>query len=151
MIFSGLISFSSFSTRWKSSSKSAQLLGLQVKGLLQAGFLVVLVLGRLLGLIAALLILVLQLLLLGLVLVPDLVDGLLLHLLPDVGDDEVGEVDDLLQVLDGQVQDQADLGRHAAQEPDVGGGAASSIWPIRSRRTRECVTSTPHLSQMMPL
>ena len=29
-------------------------------------------------------------------------------------------------------------------------GAASSIWPIRSRRTLERVTSTPHFSQMMP-
>src|SRR6185503_8216435 len=30
-------------------------------------------------------------------------------------------------------------------------GAASSMWPIRSRRTLARVTSTPHLSQMMPL
>ncbi len=30
-------------------------------------------------------------------------------------------------------------------------GAASSIWPIRSRRTLETVTSTPHFSQTMPL
>lgn len=30
-------------------------------------------------------------------------------------------------------------------------GAASSIWPIRSRRTFETVTSTPHFSQTMPL
>ncbi len=30
-------------------------------------------------------------------------------------------------------------------------GAASSIWPMRSRRTRASVTSTPHFSQMMPL
>ncbi len=30
-------------------------------------------------------------------------------------------------------------------------GAASSIWPMRSRRTRDSVTSTPHFSQMMPL
>ena len=30
-------------------------------------------------------------------------------------------------------------------------GDASSIWPIRSRRTRASVTSTPHFSQMMPL
>ncbi len=29
-------------------------------------------------------------------------------------------------------------------------GEASSIWPIRSRRTFERVTSTPHFSQMMP-
>ena len=30
-------------------------------------------------------------------------------------------------------------------------GAASSMWPMRSRRTFERVTSTPHRSQMMPL
>ena len=30
-------------------------------------------------------------------------------------------------------------------------GAASSMWPIRSRRTFERVTSTPQRSQMMPL
>ena len=30
-------------------------------------------------------------------------------------------------------------------------GAASSMWPIRSRRTLARVTSTPHLSQMTPL
>ncbi len=30
-------------------------------------------------------------------------------------------------------------------------GEASSIWPMRSRRTFERATSTPHLSQTMPL
>ena len=30
-------------------------------------------------------------------------------------------------------------------------GAASSMWPMRSRRTLDRVTSTPHRSQMMPL
>ncbi len=30
-------------------------------------------------------------------------------------------------------------------------GAASSMWPIRSRRTLARVTSTPQRSQMMPL
>jgi hypothetical protein len=30
-------------------------------------------------------------------------------------------------------------------------GAASSIWPMRSLRTLERVTSTPQRSQMMPL
>ena len=29
-------------------------------------------------------------------------------------------------------------------------GLASSIWPMRSRRTLASVTSTPHFSQMMP-
>ena len=29
-------------------------------------------------------------------------------------------------------------------------GLASSMWPIRSRRTLANVTSTPHFSQMMP-
>ena len=30
-------------------------------------------------------------------------------------------------------------------------GQARAMWPIRSRRTLELVTSTPHLSQMVPL
>ena len=30
-------------------------------------------------------------------------------------------------------------------------GAASSMWPMRSRRTLARVTSTPHLSQILPL
>ena len=30
-------------------------------------------------------------------------------------------------------------------------GEASSIWPMRSRRTLDCITSTPHLSQITPL
>ena len=30
-------------------------------------------------------------------------------------------------------------------------GLASSIWPMRSRRTMERVISTPHFSQTMPL
>ena len=30
-------------------------------------------------------------------------------------------------------------------------GAASSMWPIRSRRTLDRVTSTPQRSQMIPL
>src|SRR5215467_2551096 len=29
-------------------------------------------------------------------------------------------------------------------------GAASSMWPMRSRRTRESVTSTPHFSHLRP-
>ena len=29
-------------------------------------------------------------------------------------------------------------------------GEASSMWPMRSRRTLASVTSTPHFSQMMP-
>ena len=30
-------------------------------------------------------------------------------------------------------------------------GDTRLMWPMRSRRTRECVTSTPHFSQTMPL
>mgnify|MGYP003598513984 CR=1 FL=1 len=30
-------------------------------------------------------------------------------------------------------------------------GTASLMWPLRSRRTLVCVTSTPHLSQTIPL
>ena len=29
-------------------------------------------------------------------------------------------------------------------------GAASSMWPMRSRRTLDWITSTPHFSQVMP-
>ena len=42
------------------------------------------------------------------------------------------------------------LGRHFRNQMWAT-GLASSMWPIRSRRTRARVTSTPHFSQMMPL
>ena len=38
-----------------------------------------------------------------------------------------------------------------AQVPDVHTGAASSMWPMRSRRTLSLVTSTPQRSQTIPL
>jgi hypothetical protein len=66
--------------------------------------------------------------------------------------DHVGrEVDDLLEVLRGQVEQVPEPARDALEVPDVGDGAASSMWPIRSRRTLARVTSTPQRSQMMPL
>ena len=61
------------------------------------------------------------------------------------------EVQDPLEVLQRHVQHQADAAGQRLQEPDVSDRAASSMWPMRSRRTRASVTSTPHFSQMTPL
>ena len=67
------------------------------------------------------------LLLLGLVGLEDLLDLLLelgqvlrARLLVDVGDDRGSEVEDLLQLLRGDVEQVADPARHALEEPDVG-------------------------------
>ena len=69
------------------------------------------------------------------------------------GDHHVGgEVDDLLEVLRRHVQQVA---RGATGTPLKYQmwvtGAASSMWPMRSRRTEDLVTSTPQRSQTMPL
>lgn len=61
------------------------------------------------------------------------------------------EVQHALELLELHVEQQADAARQRLQEPDVRDGAASSIWPMRSRRTFDTVTSTPHFSQTMPL
>ena len=67
-------------------------------------------------------------------------------------DDVVLEVEDPLEILQRHVEHQADAAGQRLQEPDVGDRrGASSMWPMRSRRTRARVTSTPHFSQMMPL
>ncbi len=78
--------------------------------------------------------------------------GALARLLVDVGDDVEGEVEDPLEVA------RADVEKNARGATGVPlkyqmwlTGLASWMWPIRSRRTFERVTSTPHLSQMMPL
>ena len=73
--------------------------------------------------------------------------------------DQVGrEVDDLLQLLGlelltglGAHEQVGQPGTGTPQVPDVDGGAASSMCPMRSRRTLDRVTSTPQRSQMMPL
>ena len=78
--------------------------------------------------------------------------------LVDPGDQVGGEVDDLLELLGLQLFLRLDAGEQvgqpragAAQVPDVHDRSASSMWPMRSRRTFERVTSTPQRSQMMPL
>ena len=43
------------------------------------------------------------------------------------------------------MRDGSPLKNHTCEQ-----GLASSIWPRRSRRTRDSVTSTPHLSQITP-
>ncbi len=78
------------------------------------------VLGVLGGVLDLLLVLGLDLLLLALILGLHLLRSLELCRLVNGGDDEVGEVDHLFKRLDGEVEHEADLGRHAAQEPDVG-------------------------------
>ena len=71
--------------------------------------------------------------------------------LVDVDDHVRGEVDDLLEVLRRHVEQVPEARGHALEVPDVRDGAASSMWPMRSRRTEDLVTSTPHRSQTMPL
>ena len=61
------------------------------------------------------------------------------------------EIEDALEILQRHVEQQADARGQRLQEPDVATGAASEMWPMRSRRTRDSVTSTPHFSQMTPL
>ena len=80
-------------------------------------------------------------------------------LVVDPGDQVGGEVDDLLELLGLQLLTGLDAGQQVGQPASGcrGGtrcarpGAASSMWPMRSRRTFERVTSTPQRSQMMPL
>ena len=72
-------------------------------------------------------------------------------LVVDVGDEVGGEVDDLLELLRSHVEQVAQRDWNALEVPDVRDGAASSMWPMRSRRTLARVTSTPQRSQMMPL
>jgi hypothetical protein len=55
------------------------------------------------------------------------------------------------ELLELHVEQQADARGQRLEEPDVRDGAASSMWPMRSRRTLVTVTSTPHFSQTTPL
>jgi len=69
----------------------------------------------------------------------------------DVGDDVVGEVEDLLEIArDMSSSRPIRLGMPLKYQTWLTGDA-SLMWPMRSRRTLDRVTSTPHLSQMMPL
>ena len=73
-------------------------------------------------------------------------------LLVDVGDDEEGEVEDPLEVARADVEQDPEAGRRALEVPDVADRAGrAGCGP--SARGAPCarVTSTPHLSQMMPL
>jgi hypothetical protein len=72
-------------------------------------------------------------------------------LLVDRGDHVRREVDDLLEVLRGEVEQVAQADGTPLKYQMWVTGAASSMWPIRSRRTLARVTSTPQRSQMMPL
>ena len=66
--------------------------------------------------------------------------------------DHIGsKVDNLFEVLWRHVKQVAQTGWNTLEEPDSVTGAASSMCPIRSRRTRERVTSTPQRSHTMPL
>ena len=74
------------------------------------------------------------------------------RVLVDPGDEVQGEVEDALEVARADVEQdaQARLGVPLKYQMWLT-GLASWMWPIRSRRTLARVTSTPHLSQMMPL
>jgi hypothetical protein len=68
-----------------------------------------------------------------------------------VGDDVQREVEDALEVARADVEQDAEPARRALEVPDVADRAGQLDVAHRSRRTFERVTSTPHLSQMMPL
>src|SRR5207249_11023581 len=78
-------------------------------------------------------------------------EHVLARFLVHVGDDVVGEVEDLLEVPRGHVEQQPHAAGDALKYQTWLTGDASLMWPMRSRRTLDRVTSTPHLSQMMPL
>ena len=61
------------------------------------------------------------------------------------------EIEDPLELLQLHVEQQADAHGSDFRNQMCATGAASSIWPIRSRRTFDTVTSTPHFSHTMPL
>jgi hypothetical protein len=54
-------------------------------------------------------------------------------------------------VLELHVEQQADARGSDLRNQMCATGAASSMWPMRSRRTLVTVTSTPHFSQTTPL
>jgi len=64
--------------------------------------------------------------------------------------DVVFEVEDALQSLSVIVEQETDAVGSDSGTRCARPAPASSIWPMRSRRTRDSVTSTPHFSQMMP-
>ena len=68
----------------------------------------------------------------------------------DTGDHVGREVDDALEVLGRQVEQVAQTWARPSKYQMCVTGAASSMWPMRSRRTLERVIS-PQRSQMMPL
>ena len=79
-------------------------------------------------------------------------EGALAGVLVDVGDDVQREVEDPLEVARADVEQDAEPADGVPLKYQMWlTGLASWMWPIRSRRTLERVTSTPHLSQMMPL
>ena len=67
-------------------------------------------------------------------------------------DDVVLEIEDALEILERHVHAGGRCGEGSDFKNQIWAtGAASSIWPMRSRRTRDRVTSTPHFSQITPL
>ena len=63
-----------------------------------------------------------------------------------LGDDVVLEVEDALDILERHVQQRADARRQRLQEPDMRDRSGELDYgPMRSRRTRDSVTSTPTL------
>jgi len=60
------------------------------------------------------------------------------------------EIQDRFQVAQGNVEQMADAAGQSLEDHTCEQGDASSMWPRRSRRTFDSVTSTPHLSQITP-
>jgi hypothetical protein len=74
-----------------------------------------------------------------------------LRLLVDTGDDVEGEVQDPLEVARADVEQDAQARGRALEVPDVADRARQLDVAHALAATFERVTSTPHLSQMMPL
>ena len=68
-----------------------------------------------------------------------------------IGDDIVCKVQGLFENAGADIQKQTHAGRMPLKYQIWLHGAASSIWPMRSRRTLARVTSTPQRSQILPL
>jgi hypothetical protein len=78
-------------------------------------------------------------------------DGARARILVDVGDDELGEVEHPLQVARADVEQQPQPAGHALDVPDVADGRGQFDMAHALAAHALGATSTPHLSQTMPL
>jgi hypothetical protein len=67
-----------------------------------------------------------------------------------IDDDIAVEIEHLLHILEGQIQQVADFAGQAFQKPDVGAGRGQFDVGHALPPTLDWMTSTPHFSQMTP-